>query len=112
MASSYYVRTRPKPVHGAWPKPPRGGQCTRVPELFHTVGTNVGALGAHVCLAHCPVLQECRRYAEHYVWMHVVIAGQHWVMRRGNPVPSGVEPTNDGCAICEHRPWKRRPSRA
>lgn len=78
--------------------------CVRVdPDLFHD--GHVHHQAVHVCLAHCPVMRDCRLWAHSsrpLAWDGQVIGGQVWV-RHGHVVKVGLvqpEPSAAGCVLC------------
>lgn len=77
----------------------RLGVCVDDPERWSTPGT--AALAVHMCLWHCPVLEQCRQWATGREWDSVVVAGRWWIgPRDGHPPRPAVDQPEEPCDAC------------
>lgn len=82
----------------------RRAACIELWDLFHPHETGVAEQArkaTHICLAHCPVREECDRLRRtRRDWQQTVIAGVHY-NADSDPKRRGV--CSQGCPYCASR---------
>ena len=80
----------------------RRGTCAspdQQPDMWFAPDVETRRLACHICLNHCPVLNECHEDAKNYPYKGVVAGGIIWSEANGRPVTRGRGP-GQLCTIC------------
>jgi hypothetical protein len=84
----------------------RDAACRTDPDLFWATDSRQQGLARHMCLAHCPVFDQCRAWAPDANLAESVTAGIAWAKDRtnGKSRPSLRQPVPVRCTSCSEFP--------
>ena len=89
----------------------RRGLCsdfTVDPDMWFAQEPPTRRMAQHLCLVHCPVLNQCRKEMEKFSHRGVVVAGVIWSEREDVPIRESKQPVS--CYMCKKHPeWDWKP---
>lgn len=80
----------------------RRGKCSDTdvdPDMWFAAELETRRFAQHLCLHHCPVLDECRTEMARFLHRGLVVGGVIWSERAGVPVHDSLVPLS--CFLCK-----------